>query len=84
MSGETGNYVIECMSTNWNKQLENFMLSGFRPTITGNNLDLFFSDLKLGIIDMYLKRLKERQHRKKWVFHQIVQRFLWLIFVLKS
>ena len=24
-----------------------------------------FIDLKLGIIDMYLRRLKERQHRKK-------------------
>ena len=49
-----------------NKQLENFMLNfGIRPTITSNNLDLLFADLKLGIIDMYLRRLKERQHRKK-------------------
>ena len=39
--------------------------SDIRPTISSNNLDLLFADLKLGIIDMYLKRLKERQHRKK-------------------
>lgn len=36
------------------------MLFGFRLIIIGNNFDLFFLDLKLGIIDMYLKRFKER------------------------
>ena len=77
-----GNWQLcHWMSTNWNKQLLN---SGIRQTITINNLDLFFADLKLGIIDMYLRRLKERQHRKKYVFHQIVQRFLLMINVLKS
>ena len=57
--------ICYCKITHWRQFFMRLLNSGIRPTISSNNLDLLFADLKLGIIDMYLKRLKERQHRKK-------------------
>lgn len=59
-------YVTECLPneiTYWTTSRSSLALANQLPVIILTCM--FFADLKLGIIDMYLKRLKERQHRKK-------------------